>query len=159
MKLTMQDQMTFQRVSGYPEDPEYMTDEQVREHLRYWADSLDELLAKKSEGSVEELDLELLATFLESLTHADIEYTEPYKEFEFSVQFKCYKQLKIAAKTQDEANAIAESLIKNELRENLASATLDVVELEEYGSWNIIDNYVHETDIPGIGKRLSELFD
>ena len=102
MKLTFEDQKTFQIAQGYEEDPQMMSDEAVRETLRYWQSAVDKLVDKPKHA-----DLAYLASFLGALAESDIEYANPYKRFEYGMAFETFHRFTVMAKDKDEADAKA----------------------------------------------------
>lgn len=160
MKLTMKDQKSFQRLSGYPEDPEIMSEGEIREHLRYWRDTLDAVLDGKDDKTGAELDLELLGTFLESLESAEIEYTKPYREFEYGVRFEAYKRFTVVADSEEEADKIIESMMAEGFACNMADAEVAMVEGYAWDDGHTVfqAESTYNESLPVIGKNVNQVF-
>ena len=102
MKLTMKNPRTFQALSGYPEDPEPVTEKQVKEQIMYWHD----LLCAECESLPG--DIANLEAFLYNLAEAEVEYEEQMSEYEYGVTYTYWRTFSIKAATQEEADILAD---------------------------------------------------
>ena len=108
MKLQMYDQYSFQTAMGYEDDPLPMTEEEVSSHIKYWRESLQKLLDSIDGKTAEQCDLELLCAFLgNALEVAEVEYTNPAQEYEYTAIFEYGKSFNIYAHSQEEADKLA----------------------------------------------------
>lgn len=101
MKLQMKNQLTFQEMSGYPDDPAPVSEEQVREQLKYWHNLLVE------ESPSLHGDLANLEAFLYNLAEGEIEYTSPANEYKYVAGYEYNKQISVVAYSQEEADRLA----------------------------------------------------
>ena len=133
MKLTFEDQKTFQIAQGYEDDPQMMSDEAVRETLRYWQSAVDKLADKPKHA-----DLAYLASFLGALAESGIEYLEPYKPYEYHMSFETYHPITVMAKSQDEADSKAKEkgLANEEAYRKLAlPCNKSIYRYDDYGEY------------------------
>lgn len=101
MKLTMKDEYSFQRTIGYPEDPEMMSQEDVKAELARWAYVIGSWM---EDYPVRIEDILGLDGFLSALAHGEIEYTAPTKKI-YHVQVR--KVMTITAANKVDALEIA----------------------------------------------------
>lgn len=101
LKLTMNDEYSFQKMMGYHDDPEAMTIDEVRPEISHWANIVGRML----DGENLNADcLNGLDGFLSSLSQADIEYEHPLTEYGYHIGIELCSDFTIYARSQDEAD-------------------------------------------------------
>ena len=103
MKLQMKNQLSFQTAEGYEDDPCPVTEEHVKEQLRYWVD----LLNKHDVIETVDPDLGNLISFLANLASGEVEYTDPAHKYEYYAGFEYTKPISVYAYSQAEADRMA----------------------------------------------------
>lgn len=104
MKLTMKDNYSFQKVIGYPDDPEIMSTDDVKEALANWSKIIGSLLM----GEKPPLDyIAGLDGLLSALADGEVEYEEPLREYEYTIVFEYSTPLKVMAKDENSAALLA----------------------------------------------------
>ena len=110
MKLTMKNNYSFQKVIGYPDDPELMSVPDVKRELARWS----EVVGGWMEGEEPSVDqIAGLDGFLSALATSEIEYEEPLKTYGYHAGFEYYDDFEVLAATQEEADEAAEKLFKS----------------------------------------------
>lgn len=101
MKLTMKNDYTFQKMSGYPDDPEMMSTDDVKEELARWS----HVIGSWMEGNEVVLDqVAGLDAFLSALATDEVEYEEPLKTYWYHAGFEYYDEFEVIAESQEEAD-------------------------------------------------------
>lgn len=109
MKLTMKNDYTFQRMSGYPDDPEMMSVDDVKAELARWS----HVIGSWMEGDEVVLDqIAGLDGFLSTLATEEVEYEHPLKTYGYHAGFEYYDEFEVIAESQEEADEAALKLFK-----------------------------------------------
>lgn len=109
MKLAMKNDYTFQRVSGYLDDPEMMSVDDVKAELVRWSETIgswidgDEVVLEQVVG---------LDGFLSALAFGEIEYEQPLKKYGYHAGFEYYDDFEVVAESQEKADEAAMDLFK-----------------------------------------------
>lgn len=105
MKLTMKNQLSFQKAMGYNDDPEPMSIDEVVHQIALWRETVSALADR---GSAFSDELTQLESFLFELSYkSEIEYAEPLDEYEFEVIWQFRTPIRVAAKNQYTARSRA----------------------------------------------------
>lgn len=144
MKLTMENDYTFQRMSGYPYDPEMMSTEQVKDELARWS----HVIGSWMEGDAIVLDqIAGLDGFLSALATEEVEYERPLKMYGYHAGFEYYHNFEVIAESQEEADAKALELF-NSMAEGMPKKINDAE-----GCFKYLEQY--DPDF-GCGDRIYE---
>ena len=104
MKLTMKDNYEFQKMIGYPDDPEPMNTGDVKEELARWS----KVIGSWIEGDEIVLDQIVgIDGFLSALATDEVEYEDPCDEFTFIAGFEYYKRFRVVAHSAEDAYQMA----------------------------------------------------
>lgn len=104
MKLTMKDDYTFQSITGYPDDPEMMSTDDVKGELARWS----QVIGSWMEGGEVTLDqIAGLDGFLSALATEEVEYEEPLEEYTFVAGFEYYKRFRVFGRSAEDARQMA----------------------------------------------------
>ena len=104
MKLTMKNNYSFQKVIGYPDDPELMSVDDVKREFSRWSETIGSWM----EGDEVVLDqIAGLDGFLSALAISEVEYDEPILKYEFTADFNYYYPFEVFASSQKEADVKA----------------------------------------------------
>ena len=110
MKLTMKNDYTFQKVSGYPDDPKMMSTDEVKEELARWS----YVIGSWMEGDRVDLDQIVgLDAFLSALATDEVEYEEPLNEYWFMATFEYQDSFRVVAQSQEQADTAAKGLFES----------------------------------------------
>lgn len=104
MKLTMKDNYEFQKISGYPDDPEPMSTGDVKEELARWSEVVSSWLCGCEMFHDQIAGLE---GFLSALASDEVEYEDPCEEFTFIAGFEYYKRFRVVAHSAEDAYQMA----------------------------------------------------
>lgn len=104
MKLTMKNDYTFQKMSGYPDDPEPMSVDDVKSELARWS----KIVGSWMEGDEPRVEqIAGLDGFLSALATEEVEYEEPLEEYTFLVGFEYYRRFRVVGKSAEDARQMA----------------------------------------------------
>lgn len=110
MKLTMKNNYSFQKVIGYPDDPEIMSTDDVKEALANWSKIIGLLLM----GEKPPLDyIAGLDGLLSALADGEVEYEEPLKTYGYHAGFEYYDNFEVIAESQEQADEAALKLFES----------------------------------------------
>lgn len=109
IKLTMNDNYTFQKAEGYEDEPEMNSVEEVRYQLRYWY----ELLDRMDEQGTLDGDLVQLMTFIRNLADSEIEYEHPLQSFDYVAGIEYYRTIRVYACSKEDADELAKARFDN----------------------------------------------
>lgn len=149
LKLTMNDDYSFQKMIGYHDDPAMMTTDDVQSQLSCWADIVGKIL----DGETINTDyLSGLDGFLKSLSDiADIRYEHPIPTYEYHAGFELYSNFYVRAGSQDEADEKAKvEFSKRECVVRRIKDSNPIINVLFDGVWS----YLERND--GSGFRLIE---
>lgn len=109
MKLMMKNQYSFQKVIGYPDDPELMNPDDVKEELARWS----HVIGSWMEGDDVTVDqIAGLDGFLSALATSEVEFEHPIKKFYYHAGFEYYDNFEVIAESQEQADEAAQGLFK-----------------------------------------------
>lgn len=104
MKLTMENQLSFQKAMGYGDDHEAMTPDEVASQIATWRGIVSSLI----DGSMFSDELTQLESFLYELSYkGEVEYEEPLEEYTFLAGFEYYKRFRVVGKSAEDARQMA----------------------------------------------------
>lgn len=139
MKLQLNNQLTFQETSGYPEDPAPMTQEEVKKQLMHWHDEI----AKLGEETDYTPDLCDLEAFLYSLANCEVEYEHPFAEYSYYAGFEYCFNFDVIAESQEKADEKAIEKFKamaNKMPQQINDSQGTFKYLEQYKpNWGCAD--------------------
>ena len=109
MKLTMKNDYSFQRIIGYPDDPEMMSTDDVKAELKRWA----HVIGSWMDGYPVELDQIMgLDGFLSALATEEVEYERPLNTYGYHAGFEYYDNFEVIAESQEQADEQALKLFE-----------------------------------------------
>ena len=115
MKLTMKNNYTFQKVSGYPDDPKMMSTDEVKEELARWA----HVIGSWMEGDAVDLcQVVGLDAFLSALATSEVEYEEHLESYRYHAGYEYFNFFDVVAGSQEEADKAANEQFRR-MRSNM----------------------------------------